>query len=334
MINKPLQLWRNDDFCTKIFDSDWYRTMFKLQDAFVHASFLFYYGKGLKYIPLPVTSNSSSSPMGLGSDSIPVSITLKDREFYLADSMQFLLEFALRLCDDNGTFYLMPSFRGEPTDERHLSQFYHSEAEIKGDLQNVIELVNEYVSFLSQYLLDNLAEDIFKYSGTLEHLKIRAASTKIEQITFSRALAELREHDGAIVKLDNRFENITPLGEKILLENHNGYLWVTNYDKMVVPFYQKSEGDFAKNADLLMGIGETVGAGERHTNEPDVLTALNEHQIDPSEYDWYLKMKKTAPLQTAGFGMGMERFLVWVLNHDDVRDCQIVPRIDGIKMEP
>ena len=82
--------------------------------------------KNIKNMFLPITTGSISSPMGLGSDSLPVKINLNGVPTYLADSMQFLLEYGNRFCK-NGVWYIMPSFRGEQEDERHLSQFYHSE---------------------------------------------------------------------------------------------------------------------------------------------------------------------------------------------------------------
>ena len=97
---------------------------------------------------LPVTTGSISSPMGRGSDSLTVRINLEGIDTYLADSMQFLLEYGCRL-NLKGVYYVMPSFRGEKADERHLCQFYHSEAEIPGKLENVMNLVDEYIKYLS-----------------------------------------------------------------------------------------------------------------------------------------------------------------------------------------
>ena len=93
---------------------------------------------------LPITTGSISSPMGLGSDSIPVKIQLGGRDTYLADSMQFALEYGCRFFE-NGVWYIMPSFRGESEDKRHLSQFYNSEAEICVKLEDDMKLVEEYL---------------------------------------------------------------------------------------------------------------------------------------------------------------------------------------------
>ncbi len=39
-------------------------------------------------------------------------------------------------------------------------------------------------------------------------------------------------------------------------------------------------------------------------------------------------------MKTSGFGMGIERFILWLLNHNDIRDCQILPRFNGINVLP
>lgn len=91
------------------------------------------------------------------------------------------------------------------------------------------------------------------------------------------------------------------------------WVWVMGYDSMTVPFYQKSIGNSARNADLLLGIGETVGCGERWANGTEVSKALKLHGVPPEDYEWYVKMKENYPLQTSGFGMGIERFLLFIL---------------------
>lgn len=62
------------------------------------------------------------------------------------------------------------------------------------------------------------------------------------------------------------------------------------------------------------------------------MQALKMHEVDPSEYQWYIKMKEVFPLKTAGFGMGVERFLMWVLKCDDIRDLQLCPRFNGCEI--
>ena len=333
MVREIRTLWNQANYGINVLKSDWYHLLFRLQDLFVRESMQFYCDQNLSYIPLPVTTGAVSSPMGLGSDSLPVQVILGGTPVYLADSMQFLLEYATRMAD-RGAFYLMPSFRGEPTDQRHLSQFFHSEAEIKGGLEDVLTMVELYITHLSQCILNHLADDVKFYAGTIEHIEYCAAGSNIPRISWIDAVSLLKKVPGTLDMLSEGILSINQNGERYLMNQFGGFVWVTHFDQRIVPFYQANCGGYALNADLLMGIGETVGAGERHTTSHEVLNALHEHNVTMSSYDWYVQMKSEFPLRTSGFGMGMERFLLWVLKHNDIRDCQIVSRIDGSQMMP
>ncbi|MCX4902227.1 hypothetical protein OG571_46555 (plasmid) [Streptomyces sp. NBC_01369] len=39
--------------------------------------------------------------------------------------------------------------------------------------------------------------------------------------------------------------------------------------------------------------------------------------------------RERLPLHTSGFGMGVERFLMWALDYHDVRDLQILTGVNG-----
>ena len=331
----PPKSWKKSEnhFLSAI-ESEWYAFILELQNEINWCTHEFYRKKYLKTLFLPVTTNSISSPMGLGSDSLPVEINLFNQTTYLADSMQFMLEYGCRFFD-GGCYYLMPSFRGEKADERHLCQFYHSEAEIKGYLEDVIGLVEEYLVYLSECMLRKYGNTIAETAGTLEHAEKLVLTKNFERIKYSEAVKILSDKKGCLKK-DGDFIYITSKGERQLIKQFNGAVWLTHMDKRIVPFYQTEspDGYSAECADLLMGIGETIGAGERHKSGEEVKSALSAHKIPIEDYDWYIKMKDNYPLKTSGFGMGTERYILWLLSHDDIRDCQLLPRFNGEKFVP
>ena len=327
---QPTQSWKNkNSHYLSALGSDWYRTLAIIQNELCCATYDFYRAKQMKTLFLPVTTNSISSPMGFGSDSLPVEIELFGQKTYLADSMQFMLEYGCRYFSE-GCFYLMPSFRGEHADERHLCQFYHSEAEIPGHLADVIALVEEYIRYLCAAFLQNTPKLIEERTGNLDHIKALEKKQTFPRISFDEAVALLRDVDGGLKKYSNGLLVITSIGEEALLKRFNGVVWLVHMDKHIVPFYQSSsDGIHADCADLLLGIGETVGCGERHYSGKEVVQALEEHKVDVAPYEWYIKMKEEYPMKTAGFGMGTERFILWLLQHNDIRDCQLLPRFNG-----
>lgn len=336
-------IWNdNENYYLRIIQEPWYKTLVDLDNIISYYSYIFFQNKGLKILHLPITTGSISSPMGLGSDSIPVKVNLCGIDTYLADSMQFLLEYGCRF-NPKGSYYIMPSFRGEAADERHLCQFLHCEAEIEGNLDDIILLVEEYVKFLCKSILDNMEGQLLEQVGSIGHIvKVANMYGNFKRIPFQQALVSLIEDnytdtEKAIIRHPAGFEIITSYGEKRLIDIFDGIVWVTNYDHLSVPFYQAfDQNDIHKamNADLLFGIGEVVGLGQRHENYFEVQKALRMHQVSEKEYLWYSNLKKQYPMKTSGFGMGIERFILWILKHDDIRDCQLLPRFNGINFLP
>jgi aspartyl/asparaginyl-tRNA synthetase len=202
----------------KVLDEPWYKLLVKLENLLTIETAKFYQKRGIITMHLPITTGSISSPMGRGSDSLPVKVKLGGVETYLADSMQFLLEYGCRL-SEKGVYYIMPSFRGEKADERHLCQFYHSEAEIIGDLNCVMDLIEKYIKYLSKQIVIQLGDEIKQMIGDISHIeKMANYKGNFPRITFSEAEKDLLNiHSKDInnyIEYNNGWKNITRLGKK------------------------------------------------------------------------------------------------------------------------
>jgi asparaginyl-tRNA synthetase len=312
-----------------------YELIVHLHDLVTRVTTSFWSARDVRCLHLPITTDTVSSPMGRGSDSLPVQIDLFGQPTYLADSMQFMLEYGCRL-HPRGTWYVMPSFRGEEADETHLNQFLHSEAELPGSLEDVMNVVDSYLAALNAAVLDELSVTMAKAGKDSAHIESIAAIGRPARLTFDEA-ADILKNAPEFIRHEDGWRVLTRAGEQQLLRDVAPILWVTNYDHLAVPFYQcfaDPSRKGAKNADLLMGIGEVVGAGERHQDEGTVREALALHEVDPASYDWYLAMKRVRPMQTAGFGLGVERWFQWVLQIPDIREVQLVPRLNGVRLRP
>ena len=332
----PPASWQDPDtHFLKILESEWYQVLVTLQDCFTRATVGFWADRGVRAGHLPVTTGSISSPMGLGSDSHPVSVDMFGQRTYLADSMQFGLEYLCRL-NEKGAYYLMPSFRGESSDATHLCQFFHSEAEVPGNLDDVIVLVEDYVRHLAGRFRAECSDEVALAAGSLSHLDRLADPRPFHRITFDEAV-EMLGSDTQFVSTDADlgWRTLTRAGERRVMDLTGEFTWVTHFDELSVPFYQATDGaGRALNADLLFGPGEVVGSGERHVDGSATAAALERHNVSPAEYGWYLSMKDVAPRATSGFGLGVERFMMWLTQHDDIRDFQILVRENGRTIHP
>lgn len=302
--------------------------LIKMHGTVARATFDFFSGKGIYYVPVPETTGSASSPMEPGSDSEPVKAIIDKQLVLLTDSAQFHLEYGCRSMKQ-GCFYYGHSFRDEYPDVRHLSQFSHAEAEIPGTLMDVKKLVEEYIKYITKIVWRDLKSELKTIPGTEEKInKLLDEKFAFKTITFQEAYEKLRQYPEAFKKCTDSGWRITSFGEKKLLELMGDFIWIEHWDKLTVPFYQAYDlsTNTTFNADLLFGIGEVVGAGQRHETAFELQRALKEHGLSDGDYKWYIQLKEKYPMQTSGFGMGVERYLMWVLGVHDIRSVEIFPR--------
>lgn len=320
----------------------------RLQDALFHESCKFF-GKalGYRYAFLPVTTDAISSPMGLGSDSKPVPVQLGGQSTHLADSMQFALEYLLRVGHGTrGVYYAGCSFRGEEHDNMHLNQFFHIECEMVGDFEVGINIAEKYIVGIVDALLKQHSDLIKSTAGSLDHIVrvvelFRTNKSTFPRVTLETALAQPDMTEDCwtyVVPGDvSKGKVLTRTGERRLIARFGGAVWLTHLTHLSVPFYQgytDGSHQYAKCADLLLGPGEILGLGERHSNSDDVVSALAEHHVAVDPYQWYCNMRDMKPMRTTGWGIGTERLLAWLLNHDDIRDLAIIPRLKGMVFAP
>ncbi|MBG6134026.1 amino acid--tRNA ligase-related protein [Longispora fulva] len=310
--------------------SPWYRLIADLHDTVQRATMDYARSRGLKNLWLPLTTRTITCPTALGSDSEAVKVTVTGVETYLPDSMQFLLEYGCRLAP-GGCYTIMPSFRGENPDEAHLNQFTHSEAEIPGGLNDLTRYVDGYVKALAGAILAEHGDRISAARGDVSHLERMAGRDRdFEQITFEEAVRVVGDVEGCVRDAGD-WRTLTRKGERLVMERVDEFVWVRDFDALAVPFYQAfgdSDAKTARCADLYFGMGEVVGSGERHSDPGQLRKSMALHNVQEDEYDWYVRMREESRMLTSGFGMGVERFLMWVLHHDDIRDMPLVSRVN------
>lgn len=334
---RPPASWRQpQNHLHHLLESPWYRLLLRVNTALHRATHKFFDGLDYSYLHVPVTTMSISSPMGLGSDSRPVRAVIEGRPVYLADSLQFLLELGCRV-NDKPVYYISSSFRGEDVDKTHLSEFCHSEVEIDGDLDDIVRLGGRYLSHLCAALLERVPSELEAAAGNLRHLnRVATLSGEFPRIRFDEALLLLTDVPAASKQAAPGVLALTRLGESELMNRLGAPLWVTHMPALACPFYQRPElnTESCLSADLLLGPGEILGAGERCRDYFELERSLQRHRVDGNSYAWYLEMKRATPRETSGFGLGMERFLMWALAADDIRDCTLWLRKCGEVIDP
>lgn len=303
-----------------------------------------------KNVDLFMLTSSVSSPMGPGSDSEAIEIEFGKLKTYLVDSSQFGFE-PLLFNNHEKLYCYLPSLRGEDPDERHLNQFYHCELEMKGTLNELIPIIEEYVKHLAHVIIE--MKGILKKLSTNNDISIKALNEIISVQNFpifefnDICNKLLQEHDAhLLIQETSHGRDITSLGEKRIFKilDITTPIWIKNYDRDRVPFYQKPINENSViNADLVFPPltnesfgGEIAGAGQRQDNHQEMYESMQrQNNLSPTPYEWYIDLRKDPRYKiTSGFGLGIERFITWALCRNNIRDVSLYPRLKNIKMNP
>jgi asparaginyl-tRNA synthetase (EC 6.1.1.22) len=75
------------------------------------------------------------------------------------------------------------------------------------------------------------------------------------------------------------------------------------------------------------GHGEIIGGSERVWNLEELTARMEELKLKRENYAWYTDLRRFGSVPHAGFGMGMERVIKWLLRLDHIRDAIPFPRV-------
>lgn len=284
-------------------------------------------------------TKSVSSPIGLGSDSKPLPLTIDGQKAFLVDSAQFGME-SLVQGKFNIVYCYLPSFRGEKSDERHLNQFYHCEAELKGDYKKAMNVAENLTRYILDGLVKNIKANNFRFKNRIIEKAQTALKHKFPQITFSEAEKILKSHSAKQYVEHKKFGRIISREGELMLTklvtNNESPVWITNYDRDTVAFYQKpnpNNTESVLNADLIFPSinggfgGEIIGLGQRQNKVYEMIQSMKRQKIkNIDSYSWYMDIRKFKNYRTtSGFGMGIERFLAWTLGIKDISEVSLFP---------
>jgi asparaginyl-tRNA synthetase len=229
-----------------------------------------------------------------------------------------------------------PTFRAENSNTtRHLAEFWMIEPEVAfAELEDNMELAEHFIKYLLSWALDKCRDDMEFFdqriqNGILEILeKLRTAS--FSHMTYTDAVKELEKHVDAFEFKPYWGCDLQSEHEKFLTEQViKGPLIVTDYPKEIKAFYMKQnpDGKTVRAMDVLVPhIGEIIGGSEREARYDVLMARLGELGLKPEDYWWYLDLRRFGSVPHSGFGMGFERFLMYITGMGNIRDVIPYPR--------
>ncbi|MBQ9630972.1 MAG: asparagine--tRNA ligase, partial [Treponema sp.] len=229
-----------------------------------------------------------------------------------------------------------PTFRAENSNTpRHLSEFWMIEPEMAFyDLDDDMDTAESFIKYLLTWALEKCREDLEFFDkriqpgliSTLEHV----VQTPFKKISYTEAISELEKYSDKFEYKPTWGVDLQTEHERCLTEEiFKSPVMVYNYPKEIKAFYMKQndDGKTVKAVDVLVpGIGEIIGGSEREENYDKLLAACNERNMDMTNYQWYLDLRRFGSVPHSGFGLGFERLLRYVTGMANLRDVIPYPR--------
>ena len=202
------------------------------------------------------------------------------------------------------------------------------------DLTDDMDVAEAMVKFVINHVMQNCSEELaflnsFVDQELLNRLR-NVAESEFVRLTYTEAISILE-------KVKDRFEYPVYWGCDLQSE-HERYLteqvyrkpvFLIDYPKEIKAFYMRlnDDGKTVAAADLLVpGIGELIGGSQREERIDVLLAKMEEMNLNPADYGWYLDLRKFGGTVHSGFGLGFERMVMYLTGIANIRDVLPFPR--------
>ncbi len=255
-----------------------------------------------------------------------------------------------------------PTFRAENSNTtRHLAEFWMIEPEIAfADIHDDMDLAEAMLKSV-------IAEVTARCADDLEFLEQRLTEEEKSKPAHERAPMPLREKLAFVC--DNDFERLTYTEaidilrdskpnkkgqfnylidawgadlqsehERYLVEKHfRKPVILTGYPAEIKAFYMRLNDDqegvpgktVAAMDILFPGIGEIVGGSQREERLDVLKERMAAFEIPEHEMEWFLDTRRYGTCPHAGFGLGLERLIMFITGMGNIRDVIPFPRYPG-----
>jgi asparaginyl-tRNA synthetase len=310
-----------------------FSAVFRVRSVLSMAIHEFFQNQGFIYVHAPIITGNDAE----GAGEVFTVTTRKDdkysEDFFgkkasLTVSGQLQAEaFALAFRD---VYTFGPTFRAENSNTaRHASEFWMIEPEIAfADLADDMDLMEDMVVSCINYVLENCPEEMKFFNEMIDKTLLerleRVRNSRFTRMPYTEAVEHLLKADVTFeypVKwgMDLQSEHERYICEKVV----DGPVFLTDYPKDIKAFYMRLNDDNQTVAacDLLVpGVGELIGGSQREERLDVLRSRMAEFSIEEESLQWYLDLRRYGGVKHAGFGLGFERFLMYITGITNIRD--------------
>jgi len=247
-------------------------------------------------------------------------ISYFEREAFLNQSPQ-LYKQMLMSSGFEKVFEIGPIFRAEEhSTRRHLNEATSIDMEMSyADDERVMRLLEELIYHTYKYIAKNASRS----------LRVLEREIKIPDIPFKRI-----SYDEAIEISDLEWgDDFGALEERKIGESMGEHYFIRKWPLEIKPYYtmpcggKEEGGEFlSKSFDLMHPRAELASGSQRVHDHKLLEKQIEERGFSPESFFFYLNTFKYGMPPHAGWGLGLERLLMTMLDLDNIREAVMFPR--------
>ena len=324
-------------------------SVFRIRSVISYAIHSYFKEQGYEYIHSPIITTSDCE--GAGEMFKVTTLDLKDVEKKDNKEVDFSKDFFGKLANLTvsgqleaeimalalGKVYTFgPTFRAENSNtSRHAAEFWMIELEAAFlELFGAMDLAESMLKYVVNVVLNECKQELeflnnFIDKGLIDRLNNVKNST-FERIEYTEAIEILLKSNKKFVFEVKWGVDLQSEHERYLTENHfKKPIFLYNYPKEIKAFYMRLNDDQKTVASfdcLVPGIGEIIGGSQREERYTVLENRIEECGLPIENYWWYLDLRKYGETKHSGFGLGLERLVMYITGMSNIRDVIPFPR--------
>ncbi|NIO44157.1 MAG: asparagine--tRNA ligase [Candidatus Aenigmarchaeota archaeon] len=291
------------------------RRIFKIRSEVFRAIHDFCRSRGFIEIQSPIFTTAACE----GGSSL-FEVKYFDKELYLSQSWQLHAEAMIYSLEK--IYTITPAFRAEKSrTKRHISEYWTAEIEAAWmGHEELMEFGEDMILHVVAHVLKHCEKELKELERDLTELK--ELKKPFPRISYKEAIEKLGKKWG---------HEITDKDERELIEKLGGKpVFLTKFPRDMKAFYMRPDTKDPKvvlASDLLVPeVGEIIGGSERIYDVKELLESIKIFKLDKKHYEWYLDLRRYGTVPHSGFGLGIERLVMWISGTEHIMDTIPFPR--------
>jgi len=220
-------------------------------------------------------------------------------------------------------FEIAPIFRAEEHNTtRHLNEATSIDVEISfADHNDAMDLVERIMIQAYESVSNNCGNAL-----NALNVDLKVPKNRFPRITYSEAI------DIAALGIEEDIsygDDLSTAAERAIGDEMGEHYFITDWPTSIKPYYAmpfEDQPEICKAFDLMHPRMELSSGAQRIHRYDLLVEQIKEKGLSPESFEFYLKPFRYGMPPHAGWGLGMERLIMTMLNLPNIREAVLFPR--------